>query len=126
MPRDRVSGNAGEMLAQPPRVVGKNDIGGTGLEERLVVPRAVRLIAVGQLQRAIEGVGMRPRQHGERGQPRWKPVGERPGDAAAPVVTDQMETAVAIARCGDDRHRVVHQPVDMVIRGVGGIRPRAR
>ena len=41
-------------LAQPFGVVGQNDVGRIGLEKSLVMPRAVRLIAVGHLQRAIE------------------------------------------------------------------------
>ena len=96
---DRVSGNAGGRppLAQPSGVIGKNDIGGAGLEESLVVPGALRLFAVRHLQGAIEGVGMRPRQDGERGQPLRKPIGERPGDAAAPVVADEMKAAFPVA-----------------------------
>jgi len=83
-------------LAQPLGVVGKNDIRRAGFEKGLVMSRAVRLIAIGHCERAIEGVGMRPRQHGERRQPIGKAIGERPGDAAAPVVADQMEAAAAI------------------------------
>jgi hypothetical protein len=41
-------------------VIGGNNIGGIGLEEGLVVPGAVRLLAIRHLQGAIEGVGMRP------------------------------------------------------------------
>ena len=107
-------------------VVGQHQIGGIGFEKRLVMPRALRLIAVGHLQRAVEGVGMRPRQHGERGQPLRIAIGQRPGDAAAPVVADEMKAAVAVAAGRDDRHRIVHQPVDVIIRGVAGVRPRAR
>jgi hypothetical protein len=43
----------------------------------------VRLIAILHLQRPIERVGMRPRQHGERRQPLGKTIGQRPSDAAA-------------------------------------------
>ncbi len=83
-------------LAQPLGVVGKNDIGRAGFEKGLVMPRAVRLIAIGHCERAIEGVGMRPRQYSERRQPVRSAIGECPGDAAAPIVADQMEAAVAI------------------------------
>jgi hypothetical protein len=37
-----------------------------------------------------------------------------------------MKAAVAIAGRRDDRHRIVHQPLDMITGGVAGIRPRAR
>ena len=95
---DRGSRNAGrsKTLAQPFGVVGKNNIGRTGLEKSLVVPRAVRLIAILHLQCAIEGVGMRPRQDGERRQPLRKTIGERPGNTAAPVVADEMKAAVTV------------------------------
>ena len=96
---DRGSGNAigGQALAQPSGVVGQHHIGGIGLQKRLVMPRALRLLAVGHLQRAIERVRMRPRQNGERGQPLVIAVGEAPGDAAAPVVADEMKARLAIA-----------------------------
>ena len=55
---DRLSGNAigRQALAQPFGIVGKHDIGGIRLKKRLVVPRALRLIAVDHVQRAIERV----------------------------------------------------------------------
>ncbi len=52
-------------------------------------------------------------------------VGEAPGDAAAPVVTGEMKARVAISARGRDRHRVVHQAVDQVMRKFAGIRPGA-
>ena len=124
---DRGSGNAvgGQPLAQPFGVVGQHDIGRIGLEKRLVVPRALRLFAVGHLQRAIEGVGMRPRQYGERGQPLRIAVGQRPGDAAAPVVAGEMKARVAIAAAADDRHRIVHQAVDVIVGGYSRASGRA-
>ena len=62
MPLDRGRGNAvgGETLAQKSGIVGQQQIGGVGFEEGPVVPRAVGLIAIRQLQRAIEGIGVRP------------------------------------------------------------------
>ena len=55
MPRDRVGGNAGrgQTLAQPLGVVGKNDIGRTGFEKGLVVPRPLRLIAAESFARKL-------------------------------------------------------------------------
>ena len=49
MPLDRGRRNAGrgQPLAQPFAIVGQHHIGGIGLEKRLVMPRAMRLIAVG-------------------------------------------------------------------------------
>jgi hypothetical protein len=85
----------------------------------------MRLIAVRQLQRAIESIGMRPRQHRERAQSLRKPIRQRPRDTAAPVVADEMKAVFAIARCGDDRHRIVHQALDMIVRGIADVRPRA-
>ena len=116
----------GQALAQPFGIVGQHHIGGIRLEKRLVVPRPLRLIAIGHLQRAIEGIGMRPRQHGERRQPLRESIRERPRDAAAPIMADEMEAAVAIAAGGDNRHRVVHQAVDVIVRGVAGGRARSR
>ena len=125
---DRRGGNAigGEAIPQPFGVVGQHDIGGIRLQKRLVVPRALRLFGVGHLQRAIERVRMRARENGERRQPLMMAVGEAPGDAAAPVVADQMKTRIAIARGRHDRHRIVHQAVDQVMRKFARIRPRAR
>jgi len=40
-------------------------------------------------------------------------------------MADQMEAALAVAAGGCDRHRVVHQPLDIVIRGIARVRPRA-
>jgi hypothetical protein len=39
-------------------------------------------------------------------------------------VADQMKAALATAARRDDRHRVVHQPVDAIVRGVARVRPR--
>src|SRR5260370_15922427 len=95
---DRSGGNAGrsQALAQWPGIIGQQQIGGAGFEKGLVMPRAVRLIAIGHCERAIEGVGMRPRQYSKRRQPVRSAIGERPCNAAAPVVADQMEAAVAV------------------------------
>lgn len=99
MPLDRVRRNAvrGEPLTQPTRVIGQHEVGGIGLEKPFVMPRALRLLAVGLQQRPVEGVRMRPRQHRERGDPLRISVGQRPGDAAAPVVTGKMKARLAIA-----------------------------
>src|SRR5580704_5722568 len=40
--------------------------------------------------------------------------GDDPGEAAAPIVADQMEAAAAMPCCGDDVECVAHQAVDMV------------
>ena len=113
-------------LAQPSGVVGQHGVGGIGREKRGVVSRALRLIAARHLQGAVESVGMRPRQHRERRQLLRIFVGQRPADAAAPVVPGEMKAAVAMARGRHDRHRIVHQAVDVIIRGLSRIRPRAR
>ena len=52
------------------------------------------------------------------------PIGERPADAAAPIVAGEMKSPLAMTRGCRYRHRIVHQPVDVIIRGVVGIRPR--
>lgn len=57
-----------EPVAQPARIVRQQPRSGVGLEKRLVMPRAVRLIAVRQRERAVERVGMRARQHREGGE----------------------------------------------------------
>jgi hypothetical protein len=99
MLRDRGGGNAGggEPLPQLPCTVSQQQIGGARLEKGLVMARAMRLLAIQHLQRAIEGVGVGPRQHGQRRQPLRNAIRERPGNAAAPVVADEMEAAVGIA-----------------------------
>jgi hypothetical protein len=84
-------------IAQPFGVVGKNDISRIGLEKGRVMSRALRLLAVQHLQRAVEGIGMRPRQHGQRSDPVRIAVGEPPGDAAAPVVAGQMKAFVGMS-----------------------------
>ncbi len=53
-------------------------------------------------------------------------VGDAPGDAAAPVVAHEMKARLAIARGRRDRHGVVHQTVDQIVRKLARIRPRAR
>ncbi len=53
-------------------------------------------------------------------------VGDAPGDAAAPIVAHEMKARLAIARGGCDRHGVVHQAVDQVMRKLTRIRPGAR
>src|SRR5437764_9994519 len=95
---DRTDGDAGggQTLAQPFGVIGENDIGRIVFEEGLVMARAQYLSTI-CLKRPIERIGMRPRQHRERGQPLRTSVRQPPGNAAAPVVTDQMEAMLAIA-----------------------------
>jgi hypothetical protein len=85
----------------------------------------VRLIAIRHLQGAIESIGMRPRQHGQRRQPLRNAIGERPGDAAAPVMADEMEAGLTIAAGGNDGHRVVHQAIDVIVRRVVRVGPCA-
>ncbi len=48
MPLDRIGRDAvgGQTLAQPSGVVGQHDIGGIRFQKRLVVLRALRLLAV--------------------------------------------------------------------------------
>jgi hypothetical protein len=87
----------GPAIAQPFGVVGQHFFAGVRSRNALWCRERLGLIAVDQLQRAVEGVGVRPRQDGERGQPRVMAVGEPPGDAAAPVMADQMKARVAIA-----------------------------
>src|SRR5205814_8959702 len=99
-------------------------IGCIWLKKGRVRPRAVLLTAIG-LQGTVESIGMRPRQHGERCDPLRVSIGERPGDAAAPIMAGEMKAAVGMAAGGYDRHRVVHQAVDMIIGGVADVRPRA-
>ena len=50
---DRTCGNAGrgQPLAEPFRIIGQQQIGRTRFEKGLVMPRSVRLIAIGHLQR---------------------------------------------------------------------------
>ena len=51
-----------ETLVQPSRIVRKDDIGRVRFEKGLVMARTLRLLAVRHLQRAVERIGMRPRQ----------------------------------------------------------------
>src|SRR5437660_12356380 len=69
---------------------------------------------------------MRPRENGERSQPLVMAVCDAPRDAAAPVVANEMKARLAIARGRHDRHGVVHQAVDQIVRKLTRIRPRAR
>ena len=41
-------------------------------------------------------------------------------------MADKVNAAVAITGGGDDCHRIVHQPVDMIIGAVADVRARAR
>ena len=118
MPFDRLLRHAvgGQPVAQPFAIVRQHDVGGIGFEERLVMFRALRLLAVGHAKRAVERVRMRPRQDGERGDPLRITIGQCPGDAAAPVMAREMEAPLGVARGRDDRHRVVHQAVDVIAR----------
>ena len=107
-------------------VVRKQARRGVGIEERLVMPRAVGLIAVRQRQRAVERVGVRARQHRQRGEALGITIGDAPGDAAAPVVADEMKAPAGVAAGGGDGHGVADELVEFVVRGVGGVGPRAR
>ena len=77
-----------------------------------MMARAMLLLAVGQRERAVEGVRMRARQDGERGEPLRIPVGDAPRDAAAPVVADEMEALSPWPQPRCDLHRVIDQPVE--------------
>ena len=116
----------GKSLAQPFGVVGQHDIGGVGLEEGSVMARTACLFAVRQRQRAVEGIGMRPRLDGQRREPLSVAIGKRPGDAAAPIMAHEVKALIAIARCGDDRHRIIHQPVHVIVGRIARIGPRGR
>ena len=111
--------------AQPFGIVGEHDGGRARFEECAMMARAMLLLAIGQSERAVEGVRMRARQDGERGEPLRIPVGDAPRDAAAPVVADEMEALSGQSRCCD-LHRVIDQPVEDIVVGVRRIGPRAR
>ena len=65
-------------------------------------------------------------EDGERAHPVGHGARVRKRDRSAPVVADEMKALPAIARGRDNSHRIVHQPVDMIIGGVARVRPRAR
>jgi hypothetical protein len=91
-----------------------------------MVARALLLLAVGQCERAIEGVRVRARQHGERGEPFGIAVRHTPRDAAAPVVPDQMKAPPAGAARLHDRNYVGDQSIEVIVRGLTRIGPRGR
>jgi len=116
VPRDGISWNAvrTQSLAQPFGIVGQNAIGRIGFEKPSVMPRTLRLFAVVSSSARFERVRMRPRQHGERSYP----FGKRSASdqrCCRPSHGRRDGSAFAIA-CGlNDRHRIVHQPVDVII-----------
>ena len=91
-----------------------------------MVTRALGLFAVGELERAVEGIGMGARQHGKRGETARMAVGDAPGDAAAPIMPDQMKAAIGAAARGRDVHGVGKQVVELIVRAVARVGPRAR
>jgi hypothetical protein len=110
--------------AQPLGVLGKQAGGRARVEEGFVVPGPVRLLRV-PAQRAAKGVGVRARQHGERAQTFRVAGGDLPGEAASPVVPDQVEPARAVPHRRGQAERVPDQQFDVVVpRGVGRVGPR--
>ena len=53
-------------------------------------------------------------------------VGQRPGDAAAPIMAGEMKPFVAVTRRRDDRDGIVHQAVDVIARMIARIGASAR
>src|SRR5580698_4790962 len=88
--------------------------------------RTLCLLAVVHLKGAIEGVGMRARQDGERSEAVRIAVGDTPGNAAAPIMADEMKAAVRVSACRRDGHGVGDQFVDLVVRDIGGVGPGVR
>jgi len=52
-------------------------------------------------------------------------IGERPGDAAAPIMARKVKARLAIAAGSDDGKRILHQAVHVIARGIARIWPRA-
>ena len=67
---------------------------------------------------------MRPRQHGEGSKPLRIPVSDEPGNAAAPVMAHQMETALRPAYRGDNVHRIADQLIHFIVGDIGRVGPR--
>src|SRR6516164_6617332 len=84
-----------------------------------------RLLAVRHGERAIEGVGMRARHDGERGDAITMQVSDSPGDAGAPVVADEVKTPIRIAAGRDQAERIRKEPVEAIARSIPSIGPRA-
>lgn len=90
-----------------------------------MVTGATLLIAVGHGQRVGECHRMWPRQDGEGSEALGITIGDQPGEAGPPVVTDQMKVAVAMAGRLGDVERVADQVVDAVIVEIGRVGPGA-
>jgi len=84
----------------------------------------MRLLRV-RLHRARKRRRMRPRQHGQRRDPLGPAVGDDPGQAAAPIMADEMKPAVAVTHGLNDVERVANQLVDPVVVELGRVGPRA-
>jgi hypothetical protein len=95
------------------------------LQECLAMARAMRRVTVWHLQSTIECAGMRARQHGEGGEAIRMPVREAPSDAAAPVVSDEMESGSMVAENSGEVNGVLDQPIEMIAHDGSGVGPRA-
>jgi hypothetical protein len=68
---------------------------------------------------------MGSRQHGERRDPLRPAIGDDPGEAAAPIMADQMEPPAAVADASDDVLGIADQFVDPVVIEIGRVGTRA-
>src|SRR5262245_7788036 len=67
-----------QTLAQPSHIVGKNPLGSIRFEKPPMMRRATLLLSVGRCQGAVKRIGMRTREHSQRGEARRVAVRDTP------------------------------------------------
>src|SRR4051812_9860467 len=94
------------------------------IEKFSVMPRAMRLLAIRHPERPGERRGVRARQHRQRGETLRMTIRDKPGEAAAPIMADQMKASLTMAGGVGDVEGIAGQPVDAIVVKVFRIGPR--
>ena len=75
-------------------------------------------------ERPGERRGVRARQHRQRGETLRMAIRDQPGEAAAPIMADQMKAPLTMASGVGDVEGIADQPVDAIAVKVFRIGPR--
>jgi hypothetical protein len=104
-------------------ILGEQPLPRARIEQFMMMARAMRLLGI-DLQGASKRCRMQARQHSQRCDPLRPAIGNDPGEAAAPIMTDKMKPPIAVAHSCDNVIGIANQLVDPVVIEIGRIRTR--
>ena len=75
-------------ISQPSYIVGENPLSSIRFKKPPVMRRATLLLSVRRRKSAVKCIGVRTREHSQRGEARRVAVRNTPGDASTPIMAD--------------------------------------